>query len=69
LIVLIIQDDGGGFNVKAKKKCSKGIGLIGMQERAELIKGTLEIESTADGTTVFVRVPLSFAEKRGSNGK
>lgn len=65
LIVLIIQDDGKGFNVKNKKTRSKGIGLIGMQERAELIGGTLEIESAPGaGTTIFVRVPVLSAKKR-----
>ena len=69
LIVLIIQDDGKGFNVKSKQAHSKGIGLIGMHERAELIGGTLEIESASGGTTVFVRVPFSSAKKGGSSGK
>jgi two-component system sensor histidine kinase NreB len=56
-IVLIVGDDGKGFNVKDKKKRSKGIGLLGMKERAELMGGTLEIESAAGkGTTIYVRI-------------
>ena len=36
-----------------------GFGLIGMQERAAVIGGTLEIETApGKGTTVFVQVPL-----------
>lgn len=70
LIVLIIQDDGKGFNAKDKKMRGKGIGLIGMQERAELIKGNLEIESAPGaGTTIFVRVPLLSVKKGGSDEK
>ncbi len=59
LVILIIEDDGKGFNVKSKKNRSKGIGLIGMQERAALVGGNVEIESSrGNGTTIFVRVPL-----------
>jgi two-component system CheB/CheR fusion protein len=58
-IVLIIEDNGKGFDVDDKKNRNKGIGLIGMQERTALIGGTLEIESAPDqGTTIFVRVPI-----------
>lgn len=70
LIVLIIQDDGRGFNVKSKTIRGKGIGLIGMKERAALIDGSFEIESAlGEGTTIFVRVPAVAIKKGGSNGK
>lgn len=69
-IVLIIEDDGKGFDVKKKTNRSKGIGLIGMQERATLIGGTVEIESAAGrGTTIFVRVPAAPTKRRHSNEK
>ncbi|CAN5542892.1 hypothetical protein BH18ACI1_BH18ACI1_00490 [soil metagenome] len=60
-IMLIIEDDGQGFDIKKATtlKNGKGLGLIGMRERAALIGGTLEIESVINqGTTIFVRVPL-----------
>jgi PAS domain S-box-containing protein len=61
-IVLIIEDNGVGFNPQAEvvpDAAGKGLGLIGMRERAMLAGGTLEIESSpGKGTTVFVR--LSF---------
>ncbi len=64
LIVLIIEDDGKGFNPESKKNRSKGLGLIGMQERAALIGGECEIESAeGQGTSIFVRVPISFLEQ------
>ncbi|MDQ3064386.1 MAG: sensor histidine kinase, partial [Acidobacteriota bacterium] len=70
LIVLLIGDDGIGFNPKNKKNLSQGMGLTGMKERAQLIGGTLEIESAAGkGTTIFVRVPAFTRKKRGSNEK
>jgi signal transduction histidine kinase len=35
------------------------MGLIGMRERASLVGGAVEVESTpGGGTTVFVRVPV-----------
>jgi PAS domain S-box-containing protein len=58
-IVLIVEDDGVGFNPENKKTHSKGLGLLGMKERAALIGGTIEIESKSKmGTTIYVRVPL-----------
>jgi two-component system CheB/CheR fusion protein len=64
LVVLVIEDNGRGFNPERKIN-HKGIGLIGMQERAMLCGGSFEIESVLGrGTTVFVRVPLSGLKKR-----
>ncbi len=58
-IVMILEDDGIGFNVHLKKNRGTGIGLINMEERAKILGGTLEIESGKDrGTTIFVRVPF-----------
>lgn len=65
LIVLIIADDGIGFDLKSKDVLNKGIGLIGMQERASLIDGRLEIESTlGEGTTIYVRVPQPSSSRK-----
>lgn len=53
-IDLIIRDDGRGFNPKEK---SGGIGLTNIQNRAELLNGTLEIISARDaGCTLKVRI-------------
>lgn len=58
-LVLIIADDGVGFNPENMGGSDKGIGLIGMKERASLIGGEFEIESAQNqGTTIYVRVPL-----------
>jgi two-component system, chemotaxis family, CheB/CheR fusion protein len=65
-VVLIIEDDGVGFNLKkaAGAAGDKGMGLIGMRERAVLVGGTLEIESKPkEGTTIFARVPFKFSEE------
>lgn len=65
-LVLTVEDDGRGFEESADKLSggdgngSRGLGLIGMQERAALIKGTLEIDSSyGNGTTVIARIPLA----------
>jgi PAS domain S-box-containing protein len=56
-----IKDDGIGFDVKEvlnSKETDRGVGLIGMRERVELMGGTLDIESTPGlGTRVTVEVP------------
>ena len=61
-VVMIIEDDGVGFDPTATLRQSddRGLGVIGMHERAALAGGTLDIESAVGrGTTIFVRVPLT----------
>ncbi|MBO0720258.1 MAG: sensor histidine kinase [Blastocatellia bacterium] len=54
-VTLVIEDNGQGF---ADTAGEKGMGLIGMHERAALLGGALEIQSRqGDGTTIFVCVP------------
>jgi signal transduction histidine kinase len=61
-VLLIVEDDGKGFNATAllQEPASGGkLGLVGMQERAALAGGSVEIESNPGaGTTVFARLPL-----------
>jgi PAS domain S-box-containing protein len=63
---LIVEDDGKGFEpsqVVPDHYEGRGLGILGMKERAELVGGSFEIEShPGSGTTVFVRVPARFAE-------
>jgi PAS domain S-box-containing protein len=65
-VILIVEDDGKGFDrsaIKQNRKSGKGLGLTGMEERASLIGGRVEIESAAgSGTTVFARVPLKSSK-------
>jgi len=62
-LILIIEDDGGGFDPASTRnpgKSGKGLGLVGMKERASLVGGDIEIESArGKGTTIFIRVPIS----------
>lgn len=60
-LMLIVEDDGVGFDPNKHTLREKGVsmGLIGMQERAALVGGTLEIESAeGEGTTIYARVPI-----------
>jgi len=53
-IMLIVEDNGSGFDTSEK---TKSLGLLGMHERALLINGTLKIESKKDsGTKITVEV-------------
>jgi signal transduction histidine kinase len=57
-IHLTVRDSGAGFDREAAKE-SRGLGLISMEERVKLLKGTFSIESQPKhGTTVHARVPL-----------
>ena len=51
---LAIRDDGVGFDRRSKRDLpTSGMGLVGMEERAELAGGKLDIESRVDaGTTI-----------------
>ena len=54
---LVIQDDGVGFDVA--QHLGKGLGLVGMHERAAVAGGTIEARSAPGrGTTIEVRLPL-----------
>ncbi len=61
-VVLTIKDNGKGFEMPQRMGdlASAGkLGLAGMQERAELIGGSLRIQSEpGKGTTVTIEVPI-----------
>jgi two-component system, NarL family, sensor histidine kinase DevS len=55
-----VHDDGDGFDPNAP---ANGFGLIGMRERVALLRGELEISSSAAGTHVSAAFPLSSARE------
>jgi two-component system sensor histidine kinase DegS len=61
-LVLEIEDAGVGFDVEQLQRVAhtrKGLGLINMQERADVLGGTLRVESAPQrGTRVQLSVPL-----------
>lgn len=67
-ISMTIADDGISFNVdqKPRKRGRKGLGLIGMKERLEMVNGQFDIQSEpGKGTTIEARIPLP----KGSRGE
>jgi signal transduction histidine kinase len=55
----IVEDDGRGFDASSAGKAERRLGLYGMRERAELLNGTLLIESVpGEGAVVLVEIPL-----------
>lgn len=57
--VLAISDNGHGITESAKTS-SQSLGLLGMEERARLIGGEIEIaERSEGGTMIRVRVPVT----------
>jgi PAS domain S-box-containing protein len=56
-VVLIVEDNGVGFDPSVTAGDPSGFGLVGMQERAALVSARLEIESApGEGTTVLLRL-------------
>jgi signal transduction histidine kinase len=70
LLILIVEDDGVGFEPEYLERRSAdkhGMGLPGMKERAELIGGQIEIESArGSGTTIYLRMPIGNHFGEGS---
>jgi two-component system, chemotaxis family, CheB/CheR fusion protein len=64
-VTLVIEDDGVGFDPADASIDARGIGLMGMRERAALIGGNAQVESSpGKGTTVFLRCPVRDCETR-----
>jgi PAS domain S-box-containing protein len=57
-VLLNVRDNGQGFAAQAPRKPAS-LGLMGLRERAELLKGSVEISSQpGDGTRISVKIPL-----------
>ena len=66
---LTIHDSGAGFDVTAARS-SRGLGLIRMEQRLKLLKGTLSIETQLQrGTTIHACVPLGSGNDGASAGQ
>jgi signal transduction histidine kinase len=56
-VLVLIQDDGIGFNGKASMR--GGLGLLGIRERVEALEGSLFISSRPNGgTTIQAQIPI-----------
>jgi len=62
-VQLEVKDSGTGFDVEAAKQ-NRGLGLVSMQERVNLIQGRLLIESgNGTGTRIVATVPVVVSEE------
>ncbi len=65
MLEFAVQDFGIGFDVNNNTSDSNGLGLMGMQERAELLGGTISIESQIGlGTTVSASIPMRWEPEK-----
>ena len=59
-LLVVVQDDGKGFDPRSQR----GLGLLGMQERACHLGGTLRIESApGQGAVLQMELPLAGGER------
>ncbi len=57
---LEVRDQGVGMVSAEQRTGRRGIGMVAMRERAELLKGSIEfLHPSGGGTLVRLRVPLS----------
>ncbi len=65
-VVAVVRDTGCGFGVDAPGFGTRGLGLIGMRERAAMFGGATTIESEPGaGSVVTVRLPVSDRASHG----
>lgn len=58
-ILIVIQDNGSGFDIGQISRSKPGSGLLNIQERAELLGGRVQMESQPDnGTEIIIEIPL-----------
>ena len=64
-VQLVVRDAGAGFDVEEAKR-NRGLGLVSMQERVNLVHGRFSVESKpGQGTRIFAAVPF-VAENESS---
>ncbi|MCC5926594.1 MAG: PAS domain-containing protein [Bacteroidetes bacterium] len=58
-ILIVIQDNGQGFDTSKITQSGTGSGLINIKERVELLGGSIQIESRInEGTEIIIEIPL-----------
>lgn len=72
-ILLRIQDDGKGFDVKVREAeldGTKRMGLRSMTERVNLLQGIIKIKSRpTQGTKIFIKIPFKKGKRNGGSEK
>ena len=67
-----VRDDGAGFDVTKvlSRRGERGIGLIGIRERAGALSGTFAIRSTpGQGTEVLITIPLGSGDVAANSAR
>jgi signal transduction histidine kinase len=60
-ILLVVEDDGIGFQESDASNALGALGLLGMKERAQFCGGDVHISSSpGNGTKITVRVPVDI---------
>lgn len=62
-----IRDNGKGFrhDRELHAKLTERLGILGMRERLEMVKGNFTVQTApGKGTTILVRIPLAGARGR-----
>src|SRR5206468_1427366 len=58
-VIVVVEDDGRGFDPESAPAAGPRLGLVGMRERLTLVGGSLTVESAPGrGTTLIAQVPL-----------
>jgi signal transduction histidine kinase len=64
-VKLSVSDNGQGFDVPAAFARGGTMGLLGMQERAEVVQGVFKVESSIGaGTAISAAIPTHFPEQQ-----
>jgi signal transduction histidine kinase len=65
-----VEDEGRGFDMDNMARAAGKFGLLGMQERAVALRGSLMIDSHAgSGTTLLMQLPLKGILERRNYGR
>ena len=64
-LILLISDDGAGFDTKALRVRGATLGLRSMEERVQAMGGSITIDSAPDlGTAICARIPIPYPQGR-----
>jgi len=67
IIQLVVQDNGVGIDLDEVSR-KKSLGLIGMKERARLLRGEITISNVSpQGTAMTIKVPVSSSNEKTSS--
>jgi signal transduction histidine kinase len=58
-LLLIAEDNGKGFENVTENNAKTGIGLNNVKSRLAAFNGTINIDSSTNGTTIIIEIPLT----------